>query len=181
LFTELVPLLAGGRALMLTVTQPDPDHLTVVVQPMTLKEGENPALSVPLHVTATPEQLDTEFPDALRGFAAQHRSVADSLAESTRRMKEAATAKDNRKQGGPARPGSQVRQVPAAPPAPPPAPAIPTLWDETPPPPEPEAAAGAAPAAETEAAAAPPAAAAPEHEAAQPEEVDAAIALQEVA
>jgi PRTRC genetic system protein E len=124
LFQELLPLLTGGRVLMLTVTHPDPQRLTVVVQPMALKESENPALSVPLAVTATPEQLDAELPAALRGFAAEHQSIAGALADTARRMKDAATVKENVKPGAAAR--SAVASRVAAPPPPPP---VPTLWD----------------------------------------------------
>jgi len=166
LFQELVPLLAGGRALMMTVTQPDPQRLTVVVQPMALKDAESPALSVPLVVTATPEQLDAELPGALQEFSAEHRSIAGSLADASRRMKDAAASRDGAKPGGPARPAPQGR---VAPPAPPPPPAVPSLWD-TPA----EEPAGVAPSAGP--AAAPPAPA--EHEE-EPEHVE--DAMQEVA
>lgn len=151
MFQELLPLLAGGRVLMLTVTQPDPQRLTVVVQPMALKEAESPALSVPLAVTATPAQLDAELPAALRGFAAEHQSVAGALADAARRMKEAAAPKDGAKPGAPARTAVAARAA-----APPPPPPVPTLWDT---PAQPAAPAGAAgdesPAADAEADAGP--------------------------
>ncbi len=160
------------------MTQPDPQRLTVVVQPMALKETENPALSVPLSVTATPEQLDAELPAALRGFAGEHVSIAGALADATRRMKDAATAKDGAKPGGggPARPAAPPRVA-----APPPPPPVPTLWDPPAQPPAPAAEAGGEPpAAEPDAAHDAPGAE-PDHEAAQAEDEEDVGVLQEVA
>jgi len=173
LFQELLPLLAGGRVLMMTVTQPDPQRLTVVVQPMALKEAESPALSVPLAVTATPAQLDAELPAALRGFAAEHQSVACALADAARRMKEASAPKEGAKPGAPARTAVAARV--AAPPPPPPPP-VPTLWDTPAQPP-----AAAAPAGDESPAADADAEARPDSGEAHGETVDEADDLQEVA
>lgn len=142
MFQELFPLLANGRVLMLTLTQPDPQRVTVVVQPMSLSGTENAGLSVPLKVTATPEQLDAEFPAALSGFATQHRSITAALADTTRRMQEAtapagggkgaAAPADGGKSGAaPARQATPARAAAAAPTPP----AVPTLWDDALPPP----------------------------------------------
>ena len=172
MFQELLPLLAGGRVLMLTVTQPDPQRLTVVVQPMALKEAESAALSVPLAVTATPAQLDAELPAALRGFAAEHQSVTGALAEAARRMKEAAAApREGAKPGAPTGPAVAARVA-----APPPPPPVPTLWDTPAQPP-----AAAAPAGGESPAARADAEARPDSEGANDEQAEDADDLLEVA
>lgn len=54
--------------------------MKVTVMPKPGKEGENPALSTPLQLVGTPEELDEKFADVLSGYTASRISLAESLA-----------------------------------------------------------------------------------------------------
>jgi len=61
----------------------DTDSLMkVIVMPKPAKEGENPALSTPLQLVGTPEELDEKFAEVLAGYTATRTSLAESLAAS---------------------------------------------------------------------------------------------------
>ena len=58
MFKELVPVLRD-RAVFLTVTLLDDDEIRVNIVPKKLKDGDNDALTTPLSVTGTAEDLDS--------------------------------------------------------------------------------------------------------------------------
>jgi len=59
MFKELAPYLRQ-RAVLLTVTHVEEDQIRVNVIPQKLREGENAALTTPLTVTASAEELDRD-------------------------------------------------------------------------------------------------------------------------
>lgn len=119
MFRELLPLVKQ-RLVMLSIRHLEDDRLQVSVIPKVLKEGENAALTTPLSVTATAEELDAELPQAIVGFVAGHLSLQMALDHAkaemdaaARKAKEEARAKSKTT---PSRPAVEQAK-PAAPPA----------------------------------------------------------------
>ena len=67
MFKELAPYLRQ-RAVLLTVTHIEEDQIRVNVIPQKLKDGENAALTTPVTVTGTAEELDRDMPATLVNF-----------------------------------------------------------------------------------------------------------------
>jgi PRTRC genetic system protein E len=78
MFKELAPYLRQ-RAVLLTVTHVEEDQIRVNVIPQKLKEGENAALTTPLTVTASAEELDRDLPATLVSFVGAHLGLKNSL------------------------------------------------------------------------------------------------------
>jgi PRTRC genetic system protein E len=78
MFKELAPYLRQ-RAVLLTVTHIDEDQIRVNIVPQKLKDGENAALTTPLSVTGTAEDLDRELPSTIVGFVAAHLDLKNTL------------------------------------------------------------------------------------------------------
>jgi PRTRC genetic system protein E len=91
MFKELAPYLRQ-RAVLLTVTHCEDDQIRVVIVPQKLKDGENTALTTPLSVTGTAEELDRELPAAVVGFVAAHLQLKNTLDRVKEEMDEAAKA-----------------------------------------------------------------------------------------
>lgn len=89
MFEELYAL-ALGACLTLTISADEKTgRMTVNVIPKARKNVDESALSQPLSLTATPQEFDAEFIDALRGFREVHQSLAKQ-AEATKEVIEAA-------------------------------------------------------------------------------------------
>ena len=78
MFKELVPILRS-RAVLMTATALDDDQIRVNVVPKKMKDGDQDALSTPLSVTGTDEELDTQLGSTLVGFVASHLQMKNSL------------------------------------------------------------------------------------------------------
>ncbi len=78
MFKELAPYLRQ-RAVLLTVTHVEEDQLRVNIVPQKLKEGENTALTTPMSVTGTAEDLDRDLPSAIVDFVASHLQLKNTL------------------------------------------------------------------------------------------------------
>jgi PRTRC genetic system protein E len=78
MFKELVPVLRD-RAVLLTVTLVDADQIRVNVVPKKLKDGDNDALTTPLSVTGTAEELDAELSKTIVGFVGAHLQMKNAL------------------------------------------------------------------------------------------------------
>ena len=78
MFKELAPYLRH-RAIMLTVTHLGEDQIRVNVIPKKLKEGENEALTTPVSITGTAEELDQDLPSTLVSFVSAHLQLNNSL------------------------------------------------------------------------------------------------------
>ncbi len=91
LFTQLQPLLAH-RAVLITVSKLEGDQLQVNICPRQLKEGENSALTIPLCVTGTAAELDSELVSQVSSFVASHVGLNTNLAAIKKEIAEAEKA-----------------------------------------------------------------------------------------
>jgi PRTRC genetic system protein E len=89
MFKELAPYLRQ-RAVLLTVTSIEQDQIRVNVIPQKLKDGENAALTTPLTVTGTAEELDRDLPATLVDFVSAHLQLKNTLDRAKAEMDAAA-------------------------------------------------------------------------------------------
>ena len=89
MFKELAPYLRQ-RAVLLTVTHIEDDQIRVNVIPQKLKDGENAALTTPLTVTGTADELDNELPTTLVNFVSAHLQLRNTLDRAKAEMDAAA-------------------------------------------------------------------------------------------
>ena len=89
MFKELAPYLRQ-RAVLLTVTHIDDDQIRVNVIPQKLKDGENAALTTPLTVTGTADELDRDLPVTLVNFVSAHLQLRNTLDRAKAEMDAAA-------------------------------------------------------------------------------------------
>ena len=89
MFKELAPYLRQ-RAVLLTVAHIEEDQIRVNVIPQKLKDGENAALTTPLTVTGTAEELDRELPTTIVGFVSAHLQLRNTLDKAKAEMDTAA-------------------------------------------------------------------------------------------
>jgi PRTRC genetic system protein E len=93
MFKELGPLLRQ-RTVVMILTRLEDDTIRVNVIPRKLNESENDALTTPLSVAGTAEDLDAELPSALVQFVGAHLELKNTLETAKDQMAAAAkTAK----------------------------------------------------------------------------------------
>ena len=93
MFKELGPLLRQ-RTVVMILTRLEDDTIRVNVIPRKLNESENDALTTPLSVAGTAEELDAELPSALVQFVGAHLELKNTLDSAKEQMAAAAkTAK----------------------------------------------------------------------------------------
>ncbi|MGA3346957.1 MAG: PRTRC system protein E [Terracidiphilus sp.] len=85
MFKELVPILRD-RAVLLTVTHVDEDQIRVNIVPKKLKDGDNDALTTPLSVTGTAEDLDAELSTTIISFVGSHLQMKNTLEKAKAEM-----------------------------------------------------------------------------------------------
>jgi PRTRC genetic system protein E len=91
MFKELAPFLRQ-RAVLLTITHLEDDQLRVNVIPQKIKDGENTALTTPLTVTGSAEELDRDLPATLVNFVGAHLGLKNTLDRVKEEMDAAAKA-----------------------------------------------------------------------------------------
>lgn len=91
MFKELAPLLRQ-RAVLLTLTHFKDDQIRVNVIPQKIKDGENTALTTPLSVTGTADELDRDLPPTLVSFVGGHLTLKNTLDRVKEEMDAAAKA-----------------------------------------------------------------------------------------
>ena len=91
MFKELVPILRN-RAVLMTATALDDDQIRVNVVPKKMKDGDNDALTTPLSVTGTAEELDAQLGSTLVGFVASHLQMKNALEKAKSEMDAATKA-----------------------------------------------------------------------------------------
>lgn len=134
MFKELAPLLRQ-RAVLLTLTHLEDERIRVNVIPEKIKDGENAALTTPLSVTGTAEELDRDLPSTLVNFVGVHLGLKNTLDRVKEEMDAAAKAAQAEARSKSKAAGTKPAAKPeTAKPAETPKPA-------SPPPPEPERAA----------------------------------------
>ena len=89
MFKELAPYLRQ-RAVLLTVTHIEDDQIRVNVIPQKLKDGENAALTTPLTITGTADELDRDLPTTLVNFVSAHLELRNTLDRAKAEMDAAA-------------------------------------------------------------------------------------------
>jgi PRTRC genetic system protein E len=93
MFKELGPLLRQ-RTVVMILTRLEDDTIRVNVIPRKLNESENDAVTTPLSVAGTAEELDAELPSALVQFVGAHLELRNTLESAKEQMAAAAkTAK----------------------------------------------------------------------------------------
>jgi PRTRC genetic system protein E len=85
MFKELVPILRN-RAVLMTATVLDDDQIRVNVVPKKMKDGDHDALTTPLSVTGTAEELDAQLGSTLVGFVASHLQMKNALEKAKSEM-----------------------------------------------------------------------------------------------
>ncbi len=131
MFKELAPYLRQ-RAVLLTVTHLEEDQIRVNVIPQKLKDGENAALTTPLTVTGTADELDRELPATLVNFVSAHLELRNTLdrakaemdaaaktAQAEARSKSRTPAKREPAKAGDAKPAAPAKPLETARPEPP--------------------------------------------------------------
>ena len=91
MFKELVPVLRD-RAVLLTVTLLDEDQIRVNIVPKKLKDGDNDALTTPISVTGTAEDLDAELSSTIVSFVGSHLQMKNTLEKAKTEMDAASKA-----------------------------------------------------------------------------------------
>ena len=91
MFAELMPLLRKRR-LLLTVALLEGDTIRATVDPQKSSETEDSAITTPLAITGTAEELDRELPGQLVSFVGAHLQLQSTLATAKAEMDAAAKA-----------------------------------------------------------------------------------------
>lgn len=91
MFTELMPLLRKRR-LLLTVALVEGNTIRATVVPQKASETEDTAVTTPLAVTGSAEELDRELPQQLVEFVGSHLQLQSTLTTAKSEMDAAAKA-----------------------------------------------------------------------------------------
>lgn len=91
MFKELGPLLRQ-RTVVMILTRLEDETIRVNVIPRKLNESENDALTTPLSVAGTAEELDADLPSALVEFVGAHLELRNTLETVKEQMAAAAKA-----------------------------------------------------------------------------------------
>jgi len=91
MFKELMPLLRKRR-LLLTISLVEGDTIRATVVPQKASETEDNALTTPLAITGTAEELDRDLPQQLVEFTGAHLQLQTTLACAKAEMDAAAKA-----------------------------------------------------------------------------------------
>ena len=94
MFQELMPLLAQ-RILLLTLSRVGDEEISVNIIPKPLKsdpQDDGSALTTPLRVTGTPQELDDKLPSQLADFVETHLGLSSTLKSAKEQMEAAAKA-----------------------------------------------------------------------------------------
>lgn len=91
MFKELAPILRH-RAVLMTITLIEEDQIRVNVIPKKLKDDESNALTTPVTVTGTAEELDAELGSTLVNFVGAHLQLKNTLESAKADMDAAAKA-----------------------------------------------------------------------------------------
>lgn len=129
MFTELMPLLRK-RGLLLTISLVEGDTIRATVVPQKASETDDSAITTPLAITGTAEELDGDLPQQLVEFVGAHLQLQSTLASAKAEMDVAAKAarEDARKKSS----KSSAATTPAISPVP-----APPITPESQPKPEP--------------------------------------------
>ena len=85
MFTELMPLLRN-RGLILTISLVEGDTIRATVLPQKATESDDGAITTPLAITGTAEELDRDLPQQLIEFVGAHLQLQSTLASAKAEM-----------------------------------------------------------------------------------------------
>ena len=91
MFTEMTPLLRKRR-LLLTISLVEGDTIRATVVPQKASDTEDNAITTPLAITGTAEELDRDLPQQLVEFTGAHLQLQTTLASAKAQMDETAKA-----------------------------------------------------------------------------------------
>ncbi|SDD58309.1 PRTRC system protein E [Cupriavidus sp. YR651] len=94
MFTQLAPMVRTCEKVVITLAMQG-DTMSVVVVPV-VKNPADAALTMPLALSATPEELDAGFAEVVRGTTESRKSLAEQ-AEATNSILDAAKASQSNK------------------------------------------------------------------------------------
>jgi PRTRC genetic system protein E len=89
MFKELVPILRQ-RAVLLTVTLLEEEQIRVNIVPKKIRDGDNDALTTPLSVTGSADELDAELSMTIVTFVSSHLQLRNALEKAKAEMDAAA-------------------------------------------------------------------------------------------
>ena len=89
MFKELAPLLRQ-RSVFMTLSRLEDDTIRVNVVPKKLNDSENNALTTPVSITGTAEELDAQLPSTLSHFVGAHLELKNTLETAKEQMTAAA-------------------------------------------------------------------------------------------
>jgi PRTRC genetic system protein E len=112
MFKELGPLLRQ-RTVVMILTRLEDDTIRVNVIPRKLNESENDALTTPLSVAGTAEELDAQLPSALVQFVGAHLELKNTLETAKEQMAAAGKAAKAEARSKTAAKTAPVRNEPA--------------------------------------------------------------------
>lgn len=116
MFEELHALALSATLTMIVSADEKTGRMTVHVIPKPKKDVDEPALTKALSLTATPQELDAGFVEALRGYREVRHSLAEQV-EATKEVLEAAKLASVKKAGDAAskaaKPAPSARTAPA--------------------------------------------------------------------
>src|SRR5664280_679359 len=115
MFAELMPLLRKRR-LLLTISLVEGDTIRATVVPQKASDTEDNALTTPLAITGTAEELDRDLPQQLVEFTGAHLQLQTTLASAKAEMDAAAKAVREEARKKTSKPSSPTS--PATPPTP---------------------------------------------------------------
>jgi PRTRC genetic system protein E len=130
MFTELMPLLRKRR-LLLTISLVEGDTIRATVVPQKASETDDNALTTPLAITGTAEELDRDLPQQLVEFTGAHLQLQSTLASAKGEMEAAEKAAREEARKKTAKPAGTINQTAPATPAAttaPPEPEAPSLF-----------------------------------------------------
>jgi len=116
MFTELMPLLRK-RGLIITVLLIEGDAVRVTVLPQKGAETDNNALTTPLAITGTAEELDRDLPQQLVEFTGAHLQLQSTLASAKAEMDAAAKTAREEARKKTTKPTGTINQTAPATPA----------------------------------------------------------------
>ena len=116
MFTELMPLLRKRR-LLLTISLVEGDTIRATVVPQKASDTEDNAITAPLAITGTAEELDRDLPQQLVEFTGAHIQLQSTLASAKAEMEAAAKAAREEARKKAAKPSSASNSTTTAAPA----------------------------------------------------------------
>ena len=127
MFTELMPLLRKRR-LLLTISLVEGYTIRATVVPQKASDTEDNALTTPLAITGTAEELDRDLPQQLVEFTGAHLQLQTTLASAKAEMDAAAKAAREEARKKTSKPSSSTSMATPATTTVPPEPEPPSLF-----------------------------------------------------